>query len=232
MIKNIIKKILVVIFGKKISDSYLKNSPIVSFDIFDTLVIRSVDKPKNVFKKVGQLLCDGKEDAQDAFFSMRVEAEKKARDLKRGVEVTLDDIYDCMNIDTKQKEYLKKLEIEMECNSCLPNEEVVDVYRTLLKQGKRLVITSDIYLSRDVITFILEKCGIKDYEKLYISSELGNTKRDGTLFEHVLRDLDANPKDIIHIGDNPRGDYFIPISKGINAFLIKQKRGAVLTNNR
>ena len=62
----------------------------ISFDIFDTLIERSVSKPTNIFEIVGEKVL-GKEHRRE-FLENRIRAEKKARE--KSCEITLDQIYE------------------------------------------------------------------------------------------------------------------------------------------
>jgi predicted HAD superfamily hydrolase len=52
---------------------------------------------------------------------------------------------------------------------------------------------------------------------LYLSSEIGLTKREGTLFEFVCQDLKIDRTKLIHIGDSWSSDFQIPKKLGISA---------------
>ena len=65
----------------------LENYEIISFDIFDTLIIRYVEKPEDIFSIIEYRI----KDAID-FKNKRINAEKIAR-RKFEREITIDDIY-------------------------------------------------------------------------------------------------------------------------------------------
>ena len=81
-----------------------RNSPVLSLDMFDTLVYRTVQKPKDLFFLTGELL--QKQNAitinSYVFAKYREEAEKKAREdalRERGTtEVSLRDIYQQLSL--------------------------------------------------------------------------------------------------------------------------------------
>ena len=69
---------------------------------------------------------------------------------------------------------------------------------------------------------MLQKCGVNDsmYDELYISGEIGLTKRTGNLFKFIAREL-AIPRDkILHIGDHRNNDYDMALKMGLNAMLL------------
>lgn len=175
---------------------------VISFDIFDTLILRPFVRPTDLFWMMGQELND------PGFHDRRIMAESDAR-RRKGSEITLDEIYE--NLDVPEN--VKELECELETTLCFRNEPVckeLDDY----SKDHTIIITSDMYLPRSVIEAILEKNGIR-YDRLYLSSEIGKTKHSGKLFDHILEDLSIPPSKMLHIGDNRHSDVNVPKRKGI-----------------
>ena len=188
----------------------------ISFDIFDTLIKRNVNEPRDVFRIVEKIY--NKENETIEFEKLRVSSEEKARANKpaNDEDITLDLIYDYLSqkIDSKICKELKKIEIEVECKISNINRDIIGFYNEC-KKNKRIIITSDIYLPRYVIEKILKTNGIEGYEKLYISSEIKKTKASGHIFDYIINDLGVNPQKILHVGDNFKSDYFSPKAKRI-----------------
>ena len=97
---------------------------------------------------------------------MRINAELKARK-KIIEEVSIDEIYNFIEFSPAINEELKNLELKTEYEVCIPNKSIVDLFNECLKNGKKVIITSDMYLPEDIIKDILSHCGITGYEKLY-----------------------------------------------------------------
>ena len=185
----------------------LNGKTYVSFDIFDTVLLRPYIKPTDLFGHMELLF------KADGFSEKRITAEKTAR-RKYHREITLDEIY--CELDEKFLP-LKEKEIEMEISLSLPNKPIFDLYKELI-ETKKIILISDMYLPSDVIERMLEKNGISHYHKLYVSSEHKKTKSSGQLFDLVIDDLGISKDDIVHIGDNRRSDCKIPTKKGILSF--------------
>lgn len=169
----------------------------ISFDIFDTLIKRDVPTPKDVFRIIE--FNTGEAD----FAQKRIRAEKQAR-IRKG-EVTLDDIYDEYDgITEEKKQLLIKTEEEHEINLCQVNLKMLPIYEYAC-QHKRVLISSDMYLSRAVIEKILEKNLITGYESLIISNELNKTKADGSMYDCIRKQF--NCKKLLHIGNSFKADY-------------------------
>ena len=182
---------------------------IVSFDIFDTLLKRNVNKPTDVFKYIE------KKHNKTGFYKERIAAEKKARLKKNGIEVTLAEIYAEMSYDFSCEE------LEAEGELLIANDWILPVYKHALK-SKRVIIASDMYLPEEFICQILEREGISGYERLYLSSSVGKTKHSGDLFELIINDWGKENR-VIHIGDSYRSDYEIPKKHGVDAIHIPTK---------
>lgn len=178
---------------------------VVSFDIFDTLLKRNVNKPTDVFRYME------KKYNKEGFFHERIEAEKRAR-AKTKAEVTLKDIYEEMPYD------FSKEELETESELLIKNDWIIPVYNKAVK-SKLVIIISDMYLPEEFIIRILKREQIDGYTKLFLSSSIGKTKSSGELFDLVLEEIGYDKK-IVHIGDSLKSDYKIPKKRGLTAIHI------------
>lgn len=98
-----------------------------------------------------------------------------------------------------------------------------DVLRRMQADGKRLIAISDMYFTHAQIEAVLEKLGILSFfEKVYVSSNIGLTKQTGRLFSHVLEDLCLSPVDLHHVGDNPHSDVAMGREIGLSVTQIDQ----------
>lgn len=190
----------------------LNKYDVISFDIFDTLIKRACFEPKEIFKFVG------KHFSNSGFYQKRIDAEKKARDIVTD-EVTLDDIYSQLSLNSKEK--YKEYEMQTEVALCHANSEVVTFLHKCKDSNKIVLIISDIYLPRRIIENILENNQII-YDALYVSSEKMCTKESGKLFDLAQNELKLNKKRWLHIGDNKKSDFLIPHFKGINTIHIEK----------
>lgn len=185
---------------------------IISFDIFDTLILRPFLKPSDLFLLVGEKL-----DIMD-FKTIRMEAEEAARrerELKCGNrEITIYDIYRIISWKTGiSVEEGVRVEFETECELCFANPYMKRIYELLFYGGKRIILVSDMYYPEELLRILLEKCGYGEYEKLFVSCDYNCSKANRELFHYVL-DY-AKEDSLIHIGDNVKSDVEIPKSLGI-----------------
>ncbi len=177
----------------------LSEFDVISFDVFDTLIFRPFANPVDLF-----YLIEAKTECFN-FCELRIEAERKARakTKKPNFEIDIYDIYSELADDCPLKKEDAEIEIELEEEVCYANPYMKAVYDILIKSGKRIVATSDMYLPRRVIEGILTKNGYKNIHAVYVSSEYGFNKSSGKLFEVVKRE---NAGKIIHIGDSREAD--------------------------
>ena len=201
-----------------IRDIDLKGYNVISFDIFDTLIVRYVDKPENIFEIIEQKI-----ESAVNFKNNRIKAEKIARN-KFNREITIDDIYAELErfYDKNLIYLLKSLEISLEIDFCTRREDVYEFFEKCIELNKKVIITSDMYLPLEVIKRILEKSNINGYTNIFLSSDTGVCKKDGNLFELIIKKLNIKPSKILHIGDNKNSDYNMPNKLGIKALLIEK----------
>ncbi|SCY96689.1 haloacid dehalogenase superfamily, subfamily IA, variant 1 with third motif having Dx(3-4)D or Dx(3-4)E [Paenibacillus polysaccharolyticus] len=173
---------------------------VISFDIFDTLLLRPFDDPKKLFMLLGE-----KHDYVD-FMTIRVKAEQEAREnanhKKGNREVNIYDIYEIIERNTGiDKEYGIQVELDVELELCYANPYMKRVFEILKSQGKRMIATSDMYLPENMIRQLLEKCDYNGFEDVFVSCDYNCSKRDTYLFRIVKNKIGANTR-VVHIGDN------------------------------
>lgn len=201
----------------------VKNFKAVSFDIFDTLLKRKVNNPKDVFQLMQLSIGEKIPNFKDG----RIKAEEKARLINNPREITLDDIYDNFSgLDKYQRDYLKRLELKFEKTVLVQNKPIVDLFNECIRNNKVVFIISDMYLPITFIKQVLDDLDISGYTRLYLSSDKHLTKRSGALFNLYLKENNLEGKDCIHIGDSWESDYKKPRSKDIAAIHIPR-----ITNN-
>ena len=206
------------------------NTEVVSFDVFDTLIVRPFLNPTDLFYFLDIKANDILNITDKINFSLiRIEAEKRAREKNRIgnpmiEEITLESIYesiyDMTNFSKSALEKLQKYEIELECKYCYKRNFTKEIYELAVYLGKRIIITSDMYLPKKVIKEILEKNGYLNQEKIYVSSDINLTKSTGNLYKYIIKDLNIDASRIIHIGDNKQSDIEQAKHCGLNTFYL------------
>lgn len=162
-----------------------------SFDFYDSLVVRLVASPADIFSLVGERL-----DIPD-FRSMRLAAEIRARDALGG-EVTFEQIYGYVVLPPELKQKALALEFEFERSLIAPVNAVLSKFQT----GD--LIVSDMYHDERLYREVMERLlpGIEPGAVL-ISGATGVNKATGGLWKKVTAEY---PELQSHIGDNLLGD--------------------------
>lgn len=224
-----INKIMIVLITKLISKRpediinliRKKNIEVVSFDIFDTLIVRDkIRKPSDLFMILNKEYSKNKEYNID-IYRIRCKAEKRAVSKYGFRDVNYKEIYSSIEeISEEDIRWLMEKEIELELLICKKNSDLAKVYEWCKKNEKKIIITSDMYLPGEVIKKILSINDYDKYDKLYISSEQRCSKASGKLFEKIVIENKIKGNQMLHIGDSLKGDYIMPKKMKINAALI------------
>ncbi|WP_250480641.1 hydrolase [Caballeronia sp. GAOx1] len=187
---------------------------VISFDVFDTLFVRPLCDPEDLFDIMGARfgIVDFRQKRRAA--QVRAFQTMHANGLK---EITLEGIYTSFDQLPVPAQELMQAELQLELALTLPNPELIDIYVELVGR-KTVVITSDMYLPRSFFDALLAKNGVPAVP-LFISSERNATKRDsGELFDALIRETGTPAANILHIGDNELSDIKRAAQKGLKTF--------------
>lgn len=191
----------------------ISNYDIVSFDIFDTLILRPFSAPTDVFHLLGEQF--GIMDFKNIRMWAEYDARIKHYDRYGNMEVNLSDIWKNLEEDVGLSAGLGiRAESKLEEKLCYANPYMKKLWDKLVATGTTIVITSDMYLPKAVIERILHGNGFTGYAKLYLSNEFQKSKADGKLYKCVLKDYPG--KKIVHIGDNPVSDGELARKEGLD----------------
>ena len=176
----------------------------ISFNIFDTLIKRNCNNPKDIFQIVENKYNKNNNIKLNNFYNDRINAEEKARLKKRNnEEISLDEIYDNLEYNYDVKQELKHLEIDTELEFCQKNESMYNIYKYCKENNKHILCISDMYLDKNIIHKMLLKCGY-DIPIIYVSSKCKYVKKDGNLFKYACEDLGINTNEFLHIDDSKK----------------------------
>lgn len=189
----------------KVLAKRLAKYDVVSFDVFDTLILRPFSSPADVFFLLGDEL--GYIDFKRIRMEMEQKARRKTYKKKKHYEVSLSEIYEVLSEETGiPKEKAMSREVELENTYCFANPYMKCVVEALRDLGKRIIITSDMYLNTEQIRTLLENCGLGKFDAYYVSCDLGKSKSKGDLYEavrkHEERCSGRKEMTFTHVGDN------------------------------
>lgn len=186
----------------------------ISFDIFDTLLMRKVLEPDDVFLLMENMYSVKTE---VPFHIMRQEAANVL-----GSTASLREIYQyiesrfCIrNIDVvrwEQQEFLLDKEL------IIPRTVMRNIYSYAQSKNKQIWLISDMYYSVAQIEELLLDNGITGYDQLFISCDIRKSKENGDLYRYCKKI--SHRDNWLHIGDNRRADIEEAQKNNIDSFHI------------
>ncbi len=195
----------------------------VSFDVFDTLLLRPFSDPADLFYLVGMSL------QYPDFRRIRIAAEQQAREeqfRRRGTrEVALEEIWAQVEAQTGiPREAGLQTEWEWERRCCCANPYMRRVFDRLLRRGKPLFALSDMYLGGARVRELLENAGFSGFADVLVSGDCGCSKSDGGLYRRLKERARGS---LAHVGDNEQADGAQAKRHGLHPFLYPnvQRRG-------
>lgn len=213
--------------AKAVSELSQGNVDVLSLDVFDTVVWRSVPDPTDAFLLLGQRLADSgrlrRGISPGGFLRVRVEAEREARRRHPDndvPEVSLEEIYAVLPgslFNGASADDLVAAELALETSITHPDREILQLVRwARAEHGVRVVLVSDTYLSERQLAQLLDRPGFDGLapDQVFTSSTRGRNK-GGDIFDLVIETTGARPERILHIGDHPHSDVTAPEGYGI-----------------
>lgn len=174
----------------------IEENDIISFDIFDTLLVRKTLIPEDVFELVEEHI--GKRN----YAEVRKKAEREL------IHPNIYDIYKYIQTefhwDSDTTDMVLETELRIEKKVTAPRAEIVELLRHAIQLGKRVVLTSDMYLPESVLKELLAYHQIKGFDMLFISCDQKKGKLDG-LYEKLIN-LRIDNEKILHIGNDIQCD--------------------------
>ncbi|MFH8120273.1 MAG: rhamnan synthesis F family protein, partial [Candidatus Aenigmatarchaeota archaeon] len=223
-------------WSKSIRDlkMFVESYKVISFDIFDTIVTRALMDPDDLFKIIDSILPIDVKKKIGNFFKLRKSIEYELRESKgKGKDVNIYEIYDKMakiaKLDESEMAELLNLELRLEKALIRPRKEICELLNDLIKRGKEIVLSSDMYLTAEQIKYLLDNF-INIHSKnirINVSSETGFRKdRNGEYFDVVRGHIQA------HVGDNEYSDIQMCVDRKIPCFhVMSPKRLLELCEN-
>ena len=183
----------------------------ISFDVFDTLLRRKCEKPSDIFVEVANRALEQKVlfgVSKSDYLNIRLNAESVARGLSEKEDIKFDEIFMQMFFDQETIASLKKIELEVENDFLFVDPIAIQLLQLAYLSGKKIIITSDMYLPGEFLKNIIESKIPKHitFNHYFISSETGKTKTTGSQFLHICDLFKVKSESILHIGDNYLAD--------------------------
>lgn len=213
---------------------------VVSVDVFDTLLWRTVEEPMDAFAIIGaRLQAEGllaRHITPESFFHVRARAEHRARAVLRATggseEVDLRQVYDQIPLHVlgagTSIDDAVAVEVQVEKELLLPDLDVVELLLAAQEAGKRVIAVSDTYFTEAQLRALLDLPPLSPLrlDAVYASSGHGVGKGHG-LFDLVLRELDVEPFELLHVGDNRVADVDTPHRLGVRTLYFERRPAQV-----
>lgn len=208
----------------------IDKAEIVSFDIFDTLIMRKVFSPEDVFRLLGEKVrAELKLHCEIAYIRAQVAA-------KCGPYANINEIYEKIkkNIDLTDENIsdIMKMEKDIDLDLCIARRDITDLYEYCLTCGKEVYFISDMYYTIQDIKRILDKCGVTvpDDEHIWISCDKKADKVSGSLWGKYFKLVGKDNK-CLHIGDNKTSDVKNPVRYGIDSYYVMSAKDMLMNSS-
>lgn len=213
---------------------------LLSLDVFDTVVLRRLPRPADLFLLLGQRLADdgllmpGHDAASFAAIRFQCEGIARAAAARRNGsrEVTLDGIWAAFpdGIAAADRKALAAREMALERSLCFPAPGAFGLLAATRHYGVPVAFVSDTYLPRSLIHGILEPLLAEmppaPASWVMLSHEAGLSKAEG-LLERLAAAGGLPPERILHVGDDPDTDGAGAARAGVPVILLPGAGGKV-----
>ncbi|MDO4188985.1 MAG: hypothetical protein Q4D29_08325 [Lachnospiraceae bacterium] len=207
----------------------IDNADIVSFDCFDTLMMRYCFSPENIYY---ELAINAKNKyGIEHFDNIRRNVTTRCANNASLLEMYWS-IKEQLCISKKITMELYEYEIATETKYCVKRNKVVEAMKYAISQNKQVLVVSDTpYLSVQ-IQRMLEHVGIEcNNIKIYTSCEAKADKESGDIWEYITNVPTYRGKRILHVGDNKDSDIEIPHKYGIETFYIMSAKQMMVSSS-
>ena len=201
----------------------------VSFGVFDTLLLRNLLFPHDIFK-----MCASEAEKlygiKDLNF-IRANTEGKVRNnrIQENNEIeniTLDEIYsDIASVyPSFPSAKLMELEVNYEKSNAVANQLAKKLFDKAISEKKRVLLIAETCMPKALVEELLVKCGYTGYTELFVSGEIHKAKHTGSIYKHILHQHNIDTKTWLHIGADAHSDVAMPRSLGITAGYLRCPR--------
>jgi HAD superfamily hydrolase (TIGR01549 family) len=219
--------------GVNLHPQYFENPKLVSFDIWDTILRRKCHPDEIKLSASRYLLINYYDFLKPAY--RNIITLFKTRKISEDISSLTDDYEyryeDAINVWLLQafqqgiapehliriKNELLEHELAAELRSTEKDHNMDQFLKTI--QAIPTIYASDFYMPKMFIDRLLLKNKVShNFIQGYVSSDLLKNKRSGKLFDHITKEFQLNPHEILHIGDNIHADIAVPSKLGIKTF--------------
>jgi len=218
-----------------------KDVEVVSFDLFDTLLIRRIHNPDLVKLPVARFIAElaaqyGHNWHWHKVQEQRDSIERRHREETGRCFVDHEACYPLFMRELLQKifqnsyeesllEKVTAYEIAMENSMLVPRSLLVDWIKELVGAGKRIFIISDMYLPASHLWQLLQFAGFAEcIEGVVSSADTFLAKASGKAYPMIAEKYNLSTSAWLHVGDNPISDGLRAEEAGITSLIIHDAR--------
>ena len=128
----------------------IQDYEIVSFDVFDTLIMRKTMFSADVFDIVSQKMKKDYINIED-FRNQRIKADSDIAQTSPNIYEIYNQLKKNTGISESEKNRILQCEIETEASVLIRREDVVDIFSYAVNCGKSVYLISDMYLPKTII---------------------------------------------------------------------------------
>jgi FMN phosphatase YigB (HAD superfamily) len=216
-------------------EALIEECETVSFDFFDTLVMRLSASPEAVQQLAGFRLSH-ETAGLEGFYERRVRAERSAWSRHPDIgDADLDAIYAEFPVDEHWNAQAiaraRELERTVDTRFVVPRPAVLRLMVRAKGAGKRVIVVTDSYYPRAHFEELLDRLGWSTLvDAIYVSSERKARKDSGTLWSVIADEEHLSRTRFVHFGDNPTSDQERAVALGLCSVLLP--RPSVLAAQR
>ena len=203
----------------------LKSHNVLFTDVFDTILLRKPISERRRQYKAAEMFVDAghlgeradvsRRSCVDAVYWSRRKAQAPAF---RGLtahgdknEVRLGSCFVAqaalLGLSETAVDGLRRAELDVEKTSLRLNSSLVAEYRSAVAAGATLNAVSDTMLDTASLTELIGHFVETDmFTRIYSSADEGKSKREGSLFGHILSQNGLDASEVLHIGDDAHAD--------------------------
>lgn len=214
-----------------------KNKTVVSFDLFDTLLVRRIHNPDLVKLPVARYIAELAEQHGQHWSWQEIQQKRDAIESRQRAETgeqfvdheacyprfmreLLLDIFG-NSYDDVLLQAVTDYELCMENSMLVPRRIFVDWIKELAATGKRIFIISDMYLPSTHLRELVKYAGLDAYvEEVISSADTFMAKASGKAYSMLVEKFSLTPESWLHVGDNPISDGLRAGEAGIEAMII------------
>lgn len=149
---------------------YIDANKVLFFPFKNVICSEVISEKKILFKKLEKIL-EQRDISSSNFARKRLAAEERAAN---GMDVSRKEIYRLLSVmlsvDKKQIESIEKVEEELILENQIPRFKIIELIKYAISKGKEIYIYSDMLDGDWIISNLLERCGIKHYNRILTSS--------------------------------------------------------------